>query len=33
MVIAPVIQASFEVVSDFEETERGDKGFGSSGVK
>ena len=33
MVIAPVIQAKFEVVSNFEETERGEKGFGSSGVK
>ena len=33
MVIAPIIQAKFEVVSDFEETERGVKGFGSSGVK
>ena len=33
MVIAPVIQAKFEVVGNFEETERGVKGFGSSGVK
>jgi len=33
MVIAPVIQANFKLVDDFEETERGDKGFGSSGVK
>ena len=33
MVIAPVIQANFQVVGDFEETERGEKGFGSSGVK
>ena len=33
MVIAPVIQANFQVVGDFEETERGQKGFGSSGVK
>ena len=33
MVIAPVIQANFQVVRDFEETERGEKGFGSSGVK
>ena len=32
MVIAPVIQANFQVVGDFEETERGEKGFGSSGV-
>ena len=33
MVITPVIQANFQVVGDFEETERGEKGFGSSGVK
>ena len=33
MVIAPVIQATFELVDEFEKTERGEKGFGSSGVK
>ena len=33
MVIAPVIQANFQVVGDFEETERGEKGCGSAGVK
>ena len=33
MVITPVIQANLQVVGDFEETERGEKGFGSSGVK
>ena len=33
MVMVPVIQASFNLVDDFEETERGVKGFGSSGVK
>ena len=33
MVITPVIQANFQVVGDFEDTERGEKGFGSSGVK
>ena len=33
MVIAPVIQANFELVDEFEKTERGEKGFGSSGVK
>lgn len=33
MVIAPVIQAKFNLVDDFEETERGKKGFGSSGYK
>ena len=33
MVIAPVIQATFELVDEFEKTDRGEKGFGSSGVK
>ncbi len=33
MVIAPIIQAQFTLVEDFNETERGEKGFGSSGVK
>ncbi len=33
MVIAPVIQANFELVDEFEKTDRGEKGFGSSGVK
>ena len=33
MVIVPVIQANFELVDEFEKTERGEKGFGSSGVK
>ena len=33
MVIAPFIQANFELVDEFEKTERGEKGFGSSGVK
>jgi len=31
MVILPVVQAQFEVVSDFEETKRGAGGFGHSG--
>ena len=31
MVILPVVQAQFEVVSDFEETKRGSGGFGHSG--
>ncbi|HEY4127393.1 MAG TPA: dUTP diphosphatase [Gammaproteobacteria bacterium] len=31
MVILPVVQAQFEVVSDFEESERGTGGFGHSG--
>ena len=33
MVMVPVIQASFNLVDDFEETERGEGGFGSSGIK
>jgi dUTP pyrophosphatase len=32
MIIVPVVQAKFNVVEDFEETERGEKGFGSSGL-
>jgi len=31
LVIVPVIQAHFEVVDDFESTQRGDGGFGHSG--
>ncbi len=31
LVIVPVIQAAFEIVSDFEATARGTGGFGSSG--
>ena len=31
MVIVPVVQAEFRVVEDFEESERGEGGFGSSG--
>ncbi len=31
MVFVPVVQASFEVVEDFESTARGDGGFGHSG--
>jgi len=31
MVIVPVIQANFEVVSEFRESERGESGFGSTG--
>lgn len=31
MVIVPVIQAAFEVVSDFAASERGEGGFGSTG--
>ena len=32
MIIVPVVQANFEIVEDFEESERGTKGFGSSGI-
>lgn len=31
MVLVPVVQAEFEIVDDFTETERGEGGFGSSG--
>lgn len=31
LVIVPVLRANFEVVHDFEATDRGDGGFGSSG--
>ncbi len=31
LVIVPVVQAQFEVVDEFEQTERGDGGFGSTG--
>ena len=32
MIIVPIVQANFEIVEDFEKSERGVKGFGSSGV-
>ena len=32
MIIVPVIQANFEIVDEFNETQRGEKGFGSSGI-
>ena len=32
MIIVPVVQARFNIVDSFEETWRGDKGFGSSGI-
>ena len=32
MIIVPVIQADFEIVDEFNETQRGEKGFGSSGI-
>lgn len=31
MIIVPVVQAQFEIVEDFNESERGASGFGSSG--
>lgn len=31
MVIVPVVQANFEIVDEFTETDRGEGGFGSSG--
>ena len=31
MVIVPVLQAEFEVVQEFEQSQRGEKGFGHSG--
>ncbi len=33
MVIAPVVQVDFDIVDDFNQTDRGVGGFGSSGVK
>ena len=32
LIIVPVIQPAFNFVDSFEETERGDGGFGSTGV-
>ena len=32
MIIVPIVQANFKVVEDFDESERGKKGFGSSGL-
>ena len=32
LVIAPVVQARFELVADLEDTERGEGGFGSTGT-
>ena len=31
LVIVPVVQVGFEIVNEFEQTERGDGGFGSTG--
>ena len=32
MIIVPIVQANFEIVEDFKKSERGTKGFGSSGI-
>ena len=32
MIIVPIVQANFEIVEDFKKSERGAKGFGSSGI-
>ncbi len=32
MIIVPIVQANFKVVEDFDESVRGSKGFGSSGL-
>ena len=32
MIIVPVIQAKFNIVDEFDKTQRGEKGFGSSGI-
>ena len=32
MIIVPIVQANFEIVEDFKKSERGVKGFGSSGI-
>jgi dUTP pyrophosphatase len=32
MIIVPVVQAKFKIVENFKESERGEKGFGSSGL-
>ncbi len=32
MIIVPVVQAKFNIVDEFDKTQRGEKGFGSSGI-
>jgi len=32
MIIVPVVQAKFNIVEEFDKTQRGEKGFGSSGI-
>ena len=31
MILVPVVQAEFDIVNEFNETERGEGGFGSTG--
>lgn len=33
LIIVPVVQVNFEIVNDFQQSERGDGGFGSTGSK
>jgi dUTP pyrophosphatase len=33
LIIVPVIQVAFDIVDNFESTERGEGGFGSTGKK
>ncbi len=33
MVLVPIVQAEFEIVSEFTQSERSDGGFGHTGVK
>ena len=32
MIIVPVVHAKFDIVEEFDKTQRGEKGFGSSGI-
>lgn len=32
MIIVPIVKAKFNIVEEFDKTQRGDKGFGSSGI-
>ena len=32
MIVVPIVQVDLEIVEDFKESERGSKGFGSSGI-
>ncbi len=33
LVVVPVVQIEFDIVEEFEQTQRGDGGFGSTGLK